>query len=425
MPRAIWSPLYLAAGDALVNRGGLLTFAHDFLREAVRNAYLPTDSSERSAHSALAKYFQSQQWVSVRQLDELPWQFQKAAAWLRLAHLLSQPGFLDTLWEKNSYELKAYWTQIETNSPLRMERVYGAVIQQPARHPDFAWRVGVLLADTGKLKAALRVRTCLTEYYRRQGKSEDLQNALDNEALTLRICGDLDGAMAMLKEGERVCRDTGNNNGLQRSLGNQAGILHTRGDLDGALALLEEQERICGESNYKDELQHRLSNKATLIADRGDVDGAMALYKEHERLCRELGNKNGLQRSLGNQATILYTRGDLDGAMELHKEEESICRELGNKDELQISLGNQAMILCARRDLDEAMVLYKEREHVCRGLGNPDGLCRSLAGQASILIGTPGRRGEAKKLADEALAIAIRHGFRQLVPQFQRIRNSI
>jgi hypothetical protein len=42
-----------------------------------------------------------------------------------------------------------------------------------------------------------------------------------------------------------------------------------------------------------------------------------------------------------------------------------------------------------------------------------------------MLCGMPDRRHEVRHLADEALAIATRHGYQQLVPQIQRIRDSI
>jgi hypothetical protein len=41
------------------------------------------------------------------------------------------------------------------------------------------------------------------------------------------------------------------------------------------------------------------------------------------------------------------------------------------------------------------------------------------------LSGVPGRRREAHRLADEALAIATRHGYQQLLPEIQGIRDSI
>ena len=111
--------------------------------------------------------------------------------------------------------------------------------------------------------------------------------------------------------------------------------------------------------------------------------------------------------------------------MSLHKEEERICRELGNKDGLSISLANQANILTDRGDLDGAMALYKDQERICRELGNPQRLSISLVNQALIVKGLPGRRGEARSLAEEALRIATHHGYQQLVPQIQRIRDSI
>jgi hypothetical protein len=46
--------------------------------------------------------------------------------------------------------------------------------------------------------------------------------------------------MALLKEGERLCRELGNQDALRIFLHNQASILRTRGDLEGAKALLKD-----------------------------------------------------------------------------------------------------------------------------------------------------------------------------------------
>ena len=231
-----------------------------------------------------------------------------------------------------------------------------------------------------------------------------------------------------------IRRDAGNFNkflelgdldGLQRTVGNQAAVLYARGDLDGAMALWKVQERTCRELGNKDGLQLTLGNQASILKARGELDGAMALHKEEERICRELGNQDGLQRTLGNQANILWDRGDLDGATILHEEEERICRQLGDKAGLSSSIGNQALILDARGDLDGAIELLMEQERLCRELSNPKGLSISLSNQAYLLKDLPGRRGEARGLAEEALSIATRHSYQQLVPRFERIRDSI
>jgi tetratricopeptide (TPR) repeat protein len=464
LSRALWSPLYLAAGDALVNRNGLLTFAHDFLREAVRDAYLPTEAHEQAAHRTLATYFEAQP-QGPRQLDELPWQWQGAAEWQRLAELLAQPAFLGALWSKDQYEVKANWAQIEAESSLRMEEVYAPVILNPTQGTAHARLVGLLLNYTGRPEAALHIWASQVAYFRGLRDSVRLQSVLFEQAEALLAFGDLGGAVALFKEAEFLCRELGNKDGLSHALGNQARILYSRGDLEGAMVLRKEEERICCELGNKDGLQASLGNQAFILKDRGDLDGAMALHKESERLCRELGNKDGLLGSLGSQASILYFRGDLDGAMRLYQQNERLCRELGNKDGLSHALGNLATVLYARRDLDGAMKLhkeeeslcrelrdkhglqaslgnqanilalfgnqdgalklYKEQERLCRELGDPQWLAISLANQASALKWSRERRNEAQQLAEEALAIATRAGLRQLMPQIQDIRDGI
>ncbi len=51
LPRALWSPIYLALEGSLVQRNGRLAFFHDFLREAVRREYLDEEWEFRNVHS--------------------------------------------------------------------------------------------------------------------------------------------------------------------------------------------------------------------------------------------------------------------------------------------------------------------------------------------------------------------------------------
>ena len=391
MPGAVWSPLFLAAEHALMDRSGLINFGHDYFRQAVWDRYIATETRRLAAHLRLVDYFDEQDLEiggrpNLRKIDELPWQLARAGAWERLQGLLVAPAFFRQAWNNDQFEVKACWAQMEDNSPLRLAAAYRGVLDDPAQHQAiYVWNVAMLLKDTGHPEEALALQTHLVEHFRRSGDRKNLSVCLSNRALILKDRGDLDGAMALHKEVERLCRELGSMDGLQASLGNRALILKDRGDLDGAMALVKEQERLCRELGNKDGLQASLGNQALILSDRGDLDEAMALHKEVERLCRELGNKDGLQITLGNQANILYARGDLDGAMALMKDQERLCRELGHKDGLQRNLGNQANILYARGDLDGAMALHKEEERLCRELGKKDGLQASLGNQALIL----------------------------------------
>ena len=51
LPRALWSPIFLALEGSLVERNGRLSFFHDFLREAVAREYLDEEWERRRVHS--------------------------------------------------------------------------------------------------------------------------------------------------------------------------------------------------------------------------------------------------------------------------------------------------------------------------------------------------------------------------------------
>jgi tetratricopeptide (TPR) repeat protein len=121
--------------------------------------------------------------------------------------------------------------------------------------------------------------------------------------------GDIDGALALLKQAERTFRELGNREGLSNALGNQALIRRDRGDLDRALALHKEEERICRELGNPEKLSESLANQAGILKDQGDLDGALALFKEQERICHESVDLAGLAIALTNQAVVLSGLG--------------------------------------------------------------------------------------------------------------------
>jgi tetratricopeptide (TPR) repeat protein len=424
LPRAVWSPLFLAAGDALVNRAGLITFFHDYLRYAVREVYLLNEEHRKRMHGKVAGYFIGKE-LGARKIEELPWQLAEAGEWGKLYAVLTDLPFLKMAWEKDHYDVKACFMKVEQIGKLKIVNGYCQVIQEPEKHKEYAWILGTLFYDTGHPEEALKLWTFLADYYWKIGDKSNLQACLGNQGLILKARGDFDGAMSLYKDQERFCRELGDKNGLQVSLGYQANIHYSRGDFDEAMRLYKEQERLCRELGNKDGLQAPLGNQGLILRARGDLDGAMSLYKEQERFCRESGNKDGLQASLGNQGLILRARGDLDGAMKLYKEQGWICRESGNKDGLQKSLGYQATIHYSRGDLDRALRLYREQGWLCRELGNKEGLASSLINRASLIGLSQNNPRAALPFADEALQIAQSCVYADLIKQSKEIRQQL
>ena len=112
LPRAHWSLLHFAADRSLVTRSGLINFSHDYLREAVAGRYLPTDADRHGAHTRLADYFAPRD-LTVRKVDELPWQLARADHPERLKDCLVDLDMFEELsTDTKRYELLGYWLQL-------------------------------------------------------------------------------------------------------------------------------------------------------------------------------------------------------------------------------------------------------------------------------------------------------------------------
>jgi tetratricopeptide (TPR) repeat protein len=382
----------------LMQRGELLDYYHDQCREAAVAMYLPSETLQRQAHTRLADFFERHSTGS-RQVGEFPWQLAAAKEWERLYDWLGDRESFLKAWEYDAYDVRTQWAQLEVESPLRMTTAYHTQIANPEAETDkdFLALLATLLNQNGYPDAALHMLRHLDDHFRGNLKLDALTRVWGEQAAILRSRGDLDKAMAVCKEEERISRRVGNLDVLQSALFGQALILRDRGDWDGALKLLTEQERICRLSNDRKGLYATYSVQALIIRDRGDLDGAMALHREAEKICRQLGDLDGLQVVLNNQAVILLRREDFDGAMVLIQEQERICRQLGNKKGLAQSLTNKGSILYRRGDLDGAMALQEDAERICRQLDYPDCLQSVLGAQALVL--------KAHKDLDGAMAL--------------------
>lgn len=143
---------------------------------------------------------------------------------------------------------------------------------------------------------------------------------IGRRAARLQELGDLQGAMALLKDQERGLRERSDMEGLADSLSNQSALLMMQRDFDGAIALLEQVDRICREIGYLDGLQLSLEHQSIVHRMRGNLDGAAALLEEQERVCRRLDDPHSLATCLANRAALMGTMGRPRDALPLAEE---------------------------------------------------------------------------------------------------------
>ena len=377
-------PFLRETGEGVARTVGLFHRSiSDWLIDAERAGDYFCDAA--AGHEVLARVLGGDRRASTYSVRWLPRHLLALRQWDLLAALLADLEFLKAAWNSDQYEVLRYWATIERETPIRVTGAYKQALSN-ANGESGEFALARLMLRTGHLLEASELNAKRIEADRKAGDLQRLEVSLGVQAAIFGERRDHDGAMALLKETERICRELGNQNGLQISLGNQALILMDRNDRDGAMALLKEQERICRELQNQAGLHTTLGSQGLILKARHDLDGAMALHKEEERICRELGDLHSLRISLHNQSAILHLCGDLDSAMMLLKETERICREVGDLRGLQLCLGNQSLVLKDHGELDGAMALHKEAERICRELGYLPGLQSSLYNQARILM---------------------------------------
>ena len=389
LPHAHWTPIYLAAESSLIIRDGLITFFHESCRRAIEARYLLDADRKTSAHLRLGDYFDTFDNSSFRKVEELPWQLSEAKAWERLYNLYADVDFFCMAWRVDEFEVKALWTAIERNSSGRMSKAY---LEPLLNEIPFSWNVtevrciAQLLDDTGHRRVSLPLKMFLVTHDRLLGNPYNLESELASLSKTLILQNDIDGALPLIEERQKLCTELGITFGLVDSLGDLGVVYDLRGDLERALALYKDQDRLSSELGYEYGMQLAKGNQAIILSEQGNIAESMTLLKEKERLCRKLGDRDGLQMALGNQAINLKKVGNTGEALELLSEQERICREIGNKDGLKSALINRGRILEMVDKSDGALISYREYADLCREQDQKTDLAESLNDQGRILV---------------------------------------
>jgi tetratricopeptide (TPR) repeat protein len=127
LPLATWSPLRAALEEGLVDRGGVLNFAHDSLRAAVETAFAPNEDRQDELRLQLADDFERQP-ISSRSCHELPWLLLQTGSYQRLRHcLLDVDRFLE-INKLDTRELRRYW--VDLGEETTMGTLYLASFEQ-------------------------------------------------------------------------------------------------------------------------------------------------------------------------------------------------------------------------------------------------------------------------------------------------------
>lgn len=390
-PRRAWSMLYLAAERSLVSHAGLLGFFHDYLRQAVRDRYLPTAEAQHDAHMRLADYFSLRE-LSQRKVAELPWQLAQAKEWQRLRDLLADLSFVHAAWAGNGAEVRGYWSRVMQHIPDALMQAYQPAFDDPnnKKNMQYLYLLSLLLALLDHAKESLQLQHSLIDLFGRMAEDhleidpQAFGQLLMDAAANYLNLDEFDHALEMSRIAQQVGQAHGNQWCLAAGLGMEATVLMERdkgGDTAEAETLFSRAEDLWRALGNKQALANVLTNHATIIA-RYDPARALDLLTEQERIARDLGNQDCLSDCLGNQGRILRELGQFDRALQKQTENENLCRETGDAQGLHLALFNKACTLQAVGHNSESLPLLQEAEAISRRRGKTQDVATYLIFQA-------------------------------------------
>ena len=431
LPRAHWAPLALAAEPMLVNRSGLLRFSHDYVREAVRQEYLPRPRDQRTVHRRLADHFEHRR-VGRRRLPSLRW---LPVLMFLLVYAAIAGGLLrllDALYEeggKTTFErlllvppaimvlvvsvALSLWT---VWGLARMVRATGDRISrwvsrrrsrggsepdgptprsvdelpwQLARAGDW-WRLYDLLRDPRFFRRAWELNPFRVMAYWR-----------DVETGTYGTLGRL---MARTRELNSAFRDLFGGRALDAYRRVLSDPVAHRDQAPAVAQLLVESGHAHESSSLIDRLVRyderrddtaRLATALVLQAEGFRAQhysvATMAAYTRARRFCGTSGAAAPLSRCLEGLASAFLERDALDDALSLTVEAERAARGSGDTTALARALITRASVHRARGEPADARDVLDDAERHLRSIGNRADLVRALDLKSLVLadLGDP------------------------------------
>lgn len=155
------SRFLLSSEGHIVSRNGLLSFFHDYLKDAVEKKYLTEPAEAQTYHEQIIAYFQKRD-INERTSIELPWQFLKLNQWNELQKLLTDKKMFQIIRSRSQYELLGYWRC--TCSLHDMAEAYIKCLPEYLDHADdelvtlqFLNQLSTFFIDSGLYQYAERI----------------------------------------------------------------------------------------------------------------------------------------------------------------------------------------------------------------------------------------------------------------------------
>ena len=408
LQRAIWSPLYLAADQSLISRSGLISFFHDYLREAVQHKYLPAEEDQIESHLRLADYFESRE-IGSRKVDELPWHLALISQWEKLVKLLSDVPFFEAIWNHRETDVLHYWFLIETSSTFNMVDSYKHILNSLTVELPVNYVISELFLKAGYWQTAKELLTQLVSQCKSENSKEKLKSCINNLAIASSNLGQLEDSFKWLSELETLCRDQDDDFGLQACLGNQGLIFKKLMNFHKAATKFSEQINICHRVGIPDGYINGLNNYGNILRKFSEMHQAIKLFEQAALIAHSHGFLIEEGKSIGNQANAWYALGELEKADVKFMEAAKLQEQAGDWNSLLKTRLNRSNLLLRRRNFKVAEEELNQLEKLLKQKENDELLAGLNINKARLWIFQDKSKSEAMLFAQQAFDLANRN----------------
>jgi tetratricopeptide (TPR) repeat protein len=408
-----WAAIRLRLDDALYDDAGRSKCAHDYLRKAIQDRYLPSQKNQRGAHYKAAQWWSAQE-VDARMISELPWQWYTAQAWQELRACLTDartgPSAITQI---AVLELWSFWLGVEDQCGVRVEEQLEKVFPESLTN-----------LNEGDLNCCLAVSSLLTQAGR-YGKfhSQLLLGVLSISeklfGLNHQYVGESLNFLAMLYSAQsdyakaepmyvralaiyEKALDT-NDPAVTSILNNLAMLYYEQRDYAKAEPMYFRALAIYERALVKDQLGVAtiLNNLAMLYYEQRDYTKAEPMYFRALAIYENVLGKDHplVAGSTHNLASLYLVQREFGKALPLYLRATAIDEKALGKDHpyLTRSLTGLAGLFCDQGEFGKALPLYlraiaidekafgKDHSYVARRLNNLASLFYSLGDYAKAL----------------------------------------
>eukprot|EP01125_Pyxidicula_operculata_P016146 TRINITY_DN552_c0_g1_i1.p1 TRINITY_DN552_c0_g1~~TRINITY_DN552_c0_g1_i1.p1 ORF type:complete len:1462 (+),score=367.44 TRINITY_DN552_c0_g1_i1:741-5126(+) len=116
IPQNVWSPFLISINEMIANRSGFLSFFHDYMRQAVQQRYLSSDSNKLTYRTKLITYFNRTEIEISRRVEEVPYLFECSNQYSGLFTFITNiDNFKILLNPEYKFDMYRYWRLVSQN----------------------------------------------------------------------------------------------------------------------------------------------------------------------------------------------------------------------------------------------------------------------------------------------------------------------